>query len=200
MSFPGMMEHTFCDLCTILRRHQKQKLSYASGSSVFHVGATVTGSTSGATAIIDKAPVGTVASGYLVLRNVIGTFQASETIKDNGSPQGSATTNGVALNYLNGSNEPEYYWSNDQTNVSCRFYSMKTPVRVLESGEYPDQQPWVQLPNTTTINDFEYRIVSTVIGFESTYQIIGPIKPCRNPFCTDEIDHYECQLKEIPGA
>ena len=199
MSFPGMMEHTLCDLCTILRRHQKQKLSYASGSSVFHIGAKVTGSTSGATAIIDKIS-GSVSSGYLVLRNVTGTFQASETIKDNGTPQGSATSSGVSTGYLNGSNEPEYYWSTDQTNVVCRFYSMKTSVKVLESGEYPDQQPWVQLNNETVIDDFEYRIVSTVIGFEATYQIIGPIKPCRNPFCTDYIDHYECQLKAIPGA
>jgi hypothetical protein len=194
-----MLEHLFTDVCTILRRHQKQKLSYASGSSVFHIGAKVTGSTSGATATIDKIS-GTVSTGYIVLRNVSGTFQASELIKDNGTPQGSATTDGVAIGYLNGSNEPEYSgFVDDQVNVPCQFYSMSTRMSVISSGEYSDQQPAVHLGPDVTIDDFDYRIKSTVIGFEGTYQIIGPIKPSRKPWVTDEIDHYECQLKEVAG-
>ena len=193
----GMMDHLFVDSCTILRRHQKQKLSYVSGTAAFHLGAKLTGGTSGAIATIDKAPSGTVQTGYLVLRQVTGVFVNGETITDNGTPVGSATVSGAPSGYLNGSNEAEYSgFETDQTNVLCRFYSMQSRNLVMGPGENPDYQPMVQLPSTVTINQFDYQIVSGSSVFPGTYQIIGPVRPAKGVW---GIDHYECKLKVVPG-
>lgn len=69
-------------------------LNYQNGTVAFNVGATVTGTTSGATALI-VAKTGTVATGALHLDIVDGTFQDGEVITDNGSPAGAAEANGT---------------------------------------------------------------------------------------------------------
>ena len=185
------------DLCTILRRYPKQKLSYASGTSAFTAGATVTGASSGATAIIDRAPVGTVTTGYLILRTVTGTFQSGETLTDNHSPAGSAKASAAPITYLNGSNEREYYWQNDQINVSARFYQMASRMQVLDAGEYPAMDMFVHLPGNVTVQEEEYRISTANEGVAGLYQILGPIRTPRNMW---GIDHYECKLKEVAGS
>jgi hypothetical protein len=185
------------DTCTILRRYPKQKLSYASGSSAFTAGATVTGASSGATAIIDKAPVGTVTAGYLIVRTVTGTFQSGETLTDNHSPAGHATLSGAPATYLNGSNEKEYYWQDNQIGVSARFYQMASRMQVLQAGEYPAMDVFVHLPGNATVQEEEYRISTTCEGVAGLYQILGPIRSPRNMW---GVDHYECKLKEVAGS
>ncbi len=69
-------------------------LSYDSGTSIFHAGATLTGQASGATAVI-KWVDGDAVSGTLALKQLSGTFSDNETIHDNKNPAGSALANGV---------------------------------------------------------------------------------------------------------
>jgi hypothetical protein len=190
----GSLPHT----CTIQRRYQKQKLSFASGTAAFHIGATVTGGVSGATAVIDKIS-GTVTAGYLVLKNVSGIFQASELITDNGTPHGSATTSAIPAGYKNDSNEVEYWWQSDQTAVSCRFYTLRAKVTVLTAGQYPGLEPYVILPPTVTINPLDYRILSSTAGYtpaSGLYQILS----IKAPYNRTSLDHYELELKEIASA
>jgi hypothetical protein len=184
------------DLCTILRRYPKQKLSFASGTTVFTAGATVTGATSGAIAIIDRAPVGTVATGYLIVRNATGIFQSGETVTDNHSPAGHAVLSAAPATFLNGSNEREYYWYNDQVNVPSRFYQMASRLQVISAGEYPSTDVFVHLPGNVTVQEEDYRISTTSEGVAGLYQILGPIKSPRNMW---GVDHYECKLKEVAG-
>lgn len=72
-------------------------LKYDGQTQNFTVGATLTGGTSGATATISEdTDSGT--TGTLKLSALNGTFQNNETITDDETPAGSATTNGT--NYL----------------------------------------------------------------------------------------------------
>ena len=65
-------------------------LGFDAGTSAFSAGATLTGQTSGATAVIDDVTVdsgdwGTNnAAGFLSLSNVSGSFEDNETIVDDG--------------------------------------------------------------------------------------------------------------------
>jgi hypothetical protein len=69
------------------------KLNYDTGTAVFHAGATLTGQSSKATAVI-KWIEGNTASGTLTLKQLSGTFRDNEIIRDNRSPAGSALANG----------------------------------------------------------------------------------------------------------
>jgi hypothetical protein len=191
----GSLPHT----CTIQRRYPKQKLSYVSGTVAFHSGATVTEATSGATAVIDRV-VGTAATGYLILKAVTGTFVGSKTLTDNGSaPVGTATSSGTASDYKNDSNELEYYWTNDQTGVICRFYTMKSRVTVLTPGQFPGLSPYVILPGTVTIAPLTYRILSTTAGYTPTSGLYG-ILGLKAPYNRMTVDHYTAELKELASA
>lgn len=185
------------DICTILRRYPKQKLSYASGTTAFHAAATVTGASSGAIATIDRPAVGTVSAGYLILRDVAGTFQSGETITDNGSPAGSAQTSAVPVTFMNGDGTREYYWTDDQIGVSARFYQMASRMQVIGPGEYPSMDVFVSLPGNVTVQEEEYRITTAAEGVANLYQILGPIRSPRNMW---GVDHYECKLKEVAGS
>lgn len=190
----GSLPHT----CTIQRRYQKQKLSYASGTVAFHLGATVTGGVSGATAVIDRIS-GITATGYLVLKTVTGTFVSGETIADNSTPSGRATSSAAPSNYRNDSNEVEYYWKDDQTSVMCRFYSMRSKVTVLTPGQFPGMTPYLILPSTVTVNHLEYRIKSAISGYTPAsgyYQILS----IKAPYNRMTVDHYTLELKELVSA
>jgi hypothetical protein len=65
-------------------------VTYTSLTSAFNVGATVTGQTSRATAIIVS-----VSSGAMVVRDMNGRLQASEALTDDGTTPGSATCSTV---------------------------------------------------------------------------------------------------------
>ena len=140
---------------------------------MFNAGATVTGGVSGAKAVIDRIG-GTTATGYLVLREIVGIFQSGELVTDDGTPAGSATTSAAPVNYQNDSGEAEYWWEDDQLNVRCRFYSMRAKVTVLTPGQFPDLQPFVILRPTATVNPIDYRIGSSMPGYtpaSGQYQI-----------------------------
>jgi hypothetical protein len=185
--------------CTIQRRYQKQKLSYASGTVAFHAGATVTGGVSGATAVIDRV-VGTVTAGYLIVKNVVLTFNGTEGLTDNGSaPVGSATMNAAQTGYKNDSGEAEYYWIDHQTSVPARFYTMRSKVTVLTPGQFPGMTPYVILYPTVTLDHLNYRISSSTAGFtpaSGIYQILS----IKAPYNSMALDHYTLELKELASA
>jgi hypothetical protein len=185
--------------CTIQRRYQKQKLSYATGTQAFHAGATVTGGVSGATAVIDRI-VGNATSGYLIVKTVTGTFNGTELLTDNGSaPVGSATMNAAQVAYKNDSGEYEYYWTDDQTKVPARFYTMRSRVTVLTPGQFPGMTPYVMLYSTATIDHLNYRIKSTTPGFtpaSGIYQILS----VKAPYNSMALDHYTLELKELAST
>ena len=165
---------------------------------MFNAGATVTGGVSGAKAVIDRIG-GTTATGYLVLREIVGIFQSGELVTDDGTPAGSATTSAAPANYQNDSGEAEYWWEDDQLNVRCRFYSMRAKVTVLTPGQFPDLQPFVILRPTATVNPIDYRIGSSMPGYtpaSGQYQILS----IKAPYNRTSLDHYELALKEIPSA
>jgi len=185
--------------CTIQRRYQKQKLSYATGTQAFHAGATVTGGVSGATAVIDRI-VGNATSGYLIVKTVTGTFNGTELLTDNGSaPVGSATMNAAQVAYKNDSGEYEYYWTDNQTKVPARFYSVRSRVTVLTPGQFPGMTPYVMLYSTATIDHLNYRIKSTTPGFtpaSGIYQILS----VKAPYNSMALDHYTLELKELAST
>jgi len=189
------MPHT----CTIQRRYQKQRLSYASGTAAFHLGATVTGGVSGATAVIDRI-VGTAVTGYLIVKTVTGTFNGTETLTDDGSaPVGSATMNAAQIAYKNDSGEYEYYWTDDQTVVPARFYTVRSRVTVLTPGQFPGMTTYVILYPTIAIDHLNYRIKSTTTGFtpaSGIYQILS----VKAPYNSMALDHYTLELKELAST
>jgi hypothetical protein len=76
-------------------------LEFDTGAAEFTEGATLTGQTSGATALIDEVTVtlggwaGGDAAGFLSLSNVSGTFEDDEAIFDDGAVPGSANADGT---------------------------------------------------------------------------------------------------------
>lgn len=173
--------------CTLQKRYRKQKFTYSSSTGTPVVGQTITGQTSLKTAVIDK-----LGTGYLIVKTLSGTFTPGETIKV--STTFSATF-GVATDFQNQSGEYEYYWLNDQTSVTCRFY-YKTEgdgTTLHESGQMNTQTLKGAFLATATIAQFEYRIVTTATGFAGTYDITG-LYPKSG---VSGIDHYEAVLKEV---
>ena len=176
--------------CTIQKRHRKQKLLYDGGSGAFTVGLTVTGTTSHATGIIDRKS-GTVATGYLILKTMSGTFQNNEAITDTAT--GAAVADGANADYFNDSREPEWYWVNDQTLVPCKFYFPRSGyVIVHDTGERIDEPLKMFLNPSATIDATNYRIVSTETDFTGTF-IIQALYAMTFTF---GIHHYELTLKE----
>ena len=140
------------DTCTIQRRHAMQKLSYDGGSAALTVGQTLTGTTSHATGVIERIS-GVVASGYVILSSVSGTFQNNEALTD--PLGGAAVADGVAADAKNDSEEIEgYYWVNDQVGVPCRFYSPRPgSAPTVDYGEGPE------IPRKVMINPSNYQSV-----------------------------------------
>jgi len=179
--------------CTIQRRLKKQKFSYTSGSGTPEVGQTVTGGTSHKTSEITR-----IGTGYIVVKTLSGSFTIGETLT-------SLTFSGtlsVQADYQNQSGEFEYYWTDDQTLVPCRFgYSGndKKGLIIHETGQLLDLPVKIALPDTITLVGAQaewaenYRIESTDPGFEGTFQILTPyvVKGISG------IDHYSFILKEV---
>ena len=84
---------------TLNSRRQNFTLGYDTGTAVFHAGATLTGATSHATAII--VSTGSIASGSLQVHTITGTFLNDEAISDNGTVPGAAVVNGVIAEAFN---------------------------------------------------------------------------------------------------
>ncbi len=182
---------TLIHTCTIQKRHFKKKLAYKTGTVAFTVGATLTGTTSHATGVISRKS-GIVATGYLVLKDLSGTFQNGEAITD--SSGGAAVADGVTSDYYLDSKEPDYYWSDDQTSVPCKFYFPRQGyVIVGPAGEQIDESLKLFLNPSVTIDATEYRIVSTQAEFIGTF-IIAALYAMT---FTYGIHHYELTLKEM---
>lgn len=186
----GWLTHS----CNLLKRAKKQKLLFDAGTGTFTKGLTVTGATSKATAVIDK--VSGTATGYLVLKSVVGTFQTDEVLTDTGT--GAAVANGVCSDYQNSYGEYEYYWNTDQSSVPCRFYYAgnkgqgKTRV-IHETGQMIDLPLSVILPGTVTVSSAEYRIDGTSGPFQEVYSI----ETCYSVSGRSAVDHYEAVLKAV---
>lgn len=178
--------------CTLQKRNRKKKFTYTGSTGTPVVGQTITGGTSLKTAVIDK-----LGSGYLVVKTLSGTFTTSETITIGTGPGYTfSATLSAQTDYQNQSGEYEYYWSNDQTGVTCRFYySGKSGKGVIihETGQLLDQPLKVGLPNSCTVEALEYRVVNTVTGFSGTYDIIT-LYPLTG---VATIHHYEAVLRKV---
>jgi hypothetical protein len=178
--------------CTLQKRNRKKKFTYTTATGTPVVGQTITGGTSLKTAVIDK-----LGSGYLVVKTLSGTFTTGETITIGTGPgyTFSATLSAQA-DYQNQSGEYEYWWTNDQTGVTCRFYysgSRGKGAIIHETGQLIDQPLKCALPASCTVSAMEYRVVNTVTGFSGTYDIIT-LYPLTG---VATIHHYEAVLKKV---
>jgi hypothetical protein len=170
--------------CTIQRRYRKQKLTFTGGAGAASAGQTVTGGTSHATAVIDR-----LATAYLIVKTVSGIFSAGEALT---TPTWSGTL-GTQTDYSNQSNEPEWYWKNDQLLLPCNFYfDGSGTVVVNDRGERTNEPLKLDLNPTVTIDAVNYRITSTEPEFTGIW-IITALYPATFTF---GIHHYELTLKE----
>jgi hypothetical protein len=173
--------------CTIQRRYSKQKFPYTGSTGSPTVGATLTGATTHKTAVVDQ-----LFTGYLVVRDLTGSFSPGEIISIT-SPAFSATL-GAAVVFANTFNEAEYYWLDDQVSVPCRFYNKGGGARTTDSGQHVFALPKVKLDGSVTILEKSYRIVSTIPGAAGTFSI-ERVKPLWE---FGEVPaHYECDIKAV---
>lgn len=179
--------------CTIQKREKKQKLSYTGGTGTPAVGQTVTGASSHETAVITK-----LGTGYLVVKDLSGSFTNGETI----STSTFSGTLSSQADFANTYGDPEYYWSDDQTLVPCRFGysgSDKKGVFIHETGQLLNLPVKVVLPDTITLVGnqdgwaTEYRISTSAPGFAGTYQILTPYVSQG----ISGVDHYSFILKAV---
>ena len=179
---PVFLIHT----ATIQKRHRMQKLTYTGATGTPAVAQTVTGGTSHKTAVISA-----LGSGYLVVKTVSGTFTNGEAI----TTSTLSATLGTQTDYVNQSGEYQYYWSNDQTGVTCRF-SYTTAGKgetIHESGQLLDQPLKCLLLPTVTIDPLDYRVVTTDAGFAGTYDIAS-LYPVTG---VTALNHYSAVLRKV---
>jgi hypothetical protein len=178
--------------CTLQKRNRKKKFSYTGSTGTPAVGQTITGGTSLKTAVIDK-----VATGYLVVKTLSGTFTTGETVTVGSTPSFTfSATLSAQADYQNQSGEYEYYWSNDQTSVPCDLYYLGGGGKGVTNqgpGEVLDQPLKCALPDSCTVDALEYRVVSTVTGYTGTFDIANLYPRSR----AGAIDHYEAVLKKV---
>jgi len=152
---------------TVHQRQQNFLLAYDAGTAVFHAGATLTGATSHATAII--VSTGSIASGSLQVHTITGTFLNDEPISDNGTVPGAAAVNGV-ITEARDINEELVYTTLSST-VACRFNSSQESMRIgNRSAPYIVSTPSVVLPSGTDVSEHD-TLTSTEEGFKGTFTI-----------------------------
>lgn len=152
---------------TLHQLQQNFTLGYDGGTAVFHTGATLTGATSHATAVI--VSTGSSASGTLTLHTITGTFQNDEAITDNNGTPGAAVVNGVKAEAFDGNGE--LMFTDVTATVACRFVG---PQESMRSGNrnvpYIVSTPRVLLPAGTSVAEKD-TITSTEIGFSGTFTV-----------------------------
>jgi hypothetical protein len=185
-------------VCSILLRVDKQQLFVKSGTVAFTVGETVTGQSSHKTGVVSQyihntgSPGSGTEAGYLLLTDTSGAFTDGESLV--GSVSGRALANGTNAAYTGEGGKPEYDWTDEQTNVSCRMYYGTAGYRREESGEIPEKSIRVILPSTATVSaDGTRRISTSTTGFSGTYDIMTAI-PVNG---LNGVDHYEIALKVV---
>jgi len=178
---PVFLIHT----ATIQKRHRMQKLTYTGATGTPVVGQNVTGGTSHQTAVISA-----LGSGSLIVKTISGTFTAGETM----THAAFTATLGTQTDYVNQSGEYQYYWSNDQSGIACRFgYSGGKGEIIHETGQLLDQPLKCMLPETVTIDAVDYRIVTVSSGFVGTYDI-STSYPISN---VTALNHYSAVLRKV---
>jgi hypothetical protein len=175
---------------TLRGKRQNFTLGYDAGTAVFHAGATLTGATSHATAVI--VSTGSIASGSLQVHSITGTFLNDEPISDNGTVPGAAVVNGV-ISEARDINEELVYTNIDST-ITCRFYSQKDAVQ--ESGEtlYIVTKQRVMIPATSTPLNGDQLITSApgyVATVDNPYRI-GNVEPA--PSMAGIPHHWTCDI------
>mgnify|MGYP001213517446 CR=1 FL=1 len=173
---------------TLRGKRQNFTLPYDGGTAVFHAGATLTGATSHATAII--VSTGGIASGSLQVHTVTGTFLNDEPISDNGTVPGAAVINGVIAEYFD-TNEQLVY-SDISLTVSCRFVGPQETMRVgSRNVPYIVSSPRVILPAGTSVAECD-TITSATLGFAGTFQI-NSVKQVYEA-AQSVVSHISCEI------
>lgn len=171
---------------TLRGRRQNFALLYDNGTAAFHIGATLTGATSHATAII--VSTGAQASGTLTLHTITGTFANDEPITDNNSTApGAAVVNGVISEAFDVNGELVY--TNVDTVISCRFYSQKDAVQQSGQAAYIMTAQRVMIaPDVTPANGDQ--LITTDTGHAGTYTI-GNVTPANG---MSGLHHWTCDI------
>ncbi len=171
---------------TLRGKRQNFTLGYDAGTAVFHAGATLTGATSHATAII--VSTGSIASGSLQVHTVTGTFLNDEVISDNGTVPGAAVVNGVIAESFDAYGQLVY--SDIDSTIACRFYSQKDAVQQAGQTMYITTTQRVMIPSTyTPVNGDQ--IITTASGYAGTYTL-GNVEPA--PSMAGSPHHWTCDL------
>jgi len=184
MSFLGLLKNT----CTLQKRVRSQKMTYSASTGTPAVGMTITGATSHKTAVITR-----LFTNYFVVKSLSGTFTNGETIASGAL---FSATLGTVTDYSNSTGEPEYYWTDDQTFVPCRFYypGGTSAGWMTEKGVYVTKSLQVTLPPSITIADCAYRLKTTDANYAGTYEMTFLPKDGRTT-----LHHHDSVLTKVIG-
>jgi hypothetical protein len=179
-----MISIGFRHVCTIQRRYVKQKASYTGGAGTPAVDQTVVGADTSVTGRVDS-----VATGYLVLRDLSGDLEVGEVIS---TTTWSGTLSSIA-DHKNSAKEPIHYFEDDQIGLACKVYfpSGKGYSRT-DAGERADAPLKCAMPSEAVFDeDVVYRIKIHGCEFAGVYDITNP-KPLGGLVA---LDHYEMVLR-----
>lgn len=152
---------------TLHQLQQNFTLGYDGGTAAFTAGKTLTGTTSGATAVI--VSTGSTVSGTLTLHTISGTFQNDEPITDNNGTPGAALVNGTIAEKFDSNGE--LVFTDVTATVSCRFLSPQESMRMSgRNVPYIVSSPRVILPAGTAVSEGD-TITSAELGFAGTFRI-----------------------------
>jgi hypothetical protein len=171
---------------TVRRLVLAYNLKYHDATSAFNVGATVTGTTSHASAIILSG--GSIDSGTLVVYNVSGTFGAAEHLTDNGTIPGAGDADGAMTgpildSYGQPSLQPVI------SSITCRFFN--TIVSNPTSGQvtYSEDDLHVMYNPGTDLHLGD-TLTSTDTGYAFTFTV-SEVKPS---YALGTLHHYTAKL------
>jgi hypothetical protein len=183
---------------TLRGRRQNSILVYDTLTAAFHVGATLAGATSHATAIIIGIPgtvitesgatIYTVPALTLLLHTITGTFVNDEVLSDNGTVPGAAVANGTTSEAFDVYGQLMY--TDIDTTIACRFYSQKDAVQQAGQTLYIVTSQRVMIPAESTPMNGDL-LITTHTGYAGTYTI-GNVNPA--PGLAGGPHHWTCDL------
>ncbi len=130
-------------------RAAQESIEYDAGTVAFTIGQTVTGGTSGATAVIDDIVVINGTTGVLILSSVAGTFQNNEALTDGAG--GAAVADGTVQHRIGDGN----YADNNGAGIYVRGASTVTFDGTTIRGNFAEDSGGgvaVDGPSTVTFN------------------------------------------------
>jgi len=179
---------------TLNSRPQDYILAYDTLTAAFHVGATLTGATSHATAIIAGIPGTVISPDYtvpaatLLLHTITGTFQDDEAIADNGTVPGAAKVNGVISEAFDNNGQTMY--TTISTTTACRFSPQGTQIK--GSPLQVTTVDTVVFPGTVSV-DMGDQVVAAEEGFTGTYNISKKPRPTYEA-AQKIVSHWTCDI------